>query len=103
VIIIHNRIRGMESMEKEIGEIIKNSQLKIKNEKDKKSKMGVRGEGTVKNFQQKISSGDENQILMSEANSERAPLRAALEVPLGYCLPLETFDTFGHKSMGNGL
>jgi hypothetical protein len=38
---------------------------------DENSKMGVRGEGTVKNFQKKISSDDENQILMSEANSER--------------------------------
>jgi hypothetical protein len=56
----------------------------MKNEKDKKSKMGVRGEGTVQNFQEKISSDDENQILMSEANTERAPLREALEVPLGY-------------------
>jgi transcription-repair coupling factor (superfamily II helicase) len=87
VIIIHNRIRGMESMEKEIEMIMKIGKQK----KDKKSKMGVRGEGTVQNFQQKISSDDESQILMSEANSERV------------CLPLETFDTFGHKSMGNGL
>jgi UPF0489 domain len=58
---------------------------------DKNSEMGVRGEGTVQNFQQKISSDDENQILMSEANSERV------------WLPLETFDTFGHKSMETGV
>jgi hypothetical protein len=38
---------------------------------DENSEMGVRGEGTVQNFQQKISSGDEKQILMGEANSER--------------------------------
>ena len=52
--------------------------------KDQKSNVEVRGEDTVQNFQQKISSDDENQILMSEANTERAPLREALEVPLGY-------------------
>ncbi len=38
---------------------------------DENTEIGVRGEGTVQNFRQKISSGDEKQIVMSEANSER--------------------------------
>jgi hypothetical protein len=43
----------------------------MKNEKDKKGKMEIRGEGTVQNFQKKISSDDESQRLMSEAKFER--------------------------------
>ena len=45
----------------------KNGEEKI----DDNGKIGVRGESTVQNFRQKISSGDENQVLMSKANSER--------------------------------
>jgi DNA polymerase III gamma/tau subunit len=39
--------------------------------KDDTSKVGVRGEGTVQNFQQKISSGDESKKIESVANTER--------------------------------
>lgn len=56
-----------EKIEEGFREFIKNGEEKI----DDTGKIGVRGEGTVQNFRQKISSGDENQILMGEANSER--------------------------------
>lgn len=52
----------------------------LPNNKDQKSEMGVRGEGTVWAMMK-------NSKLTSKANSERV------------WLPLETFDTFGHKSM----
>jgi DNA polymerase III gamma/tau subunit len=38
---------------------------------DDNSKVGVRGEGTVQNFQKKISSGDESKKIESVANTER--------------------------------
>jgi putative ATPase len=56
-------------------------------------RMGVRGEDTVWTV---MNTG----TTISEAGTEWVLLREALEIPLGYWLPTETFDTFGHKSMG---
>jgi putative ATPase len=80
--------------EKEIMEFLKKNMVRIQerypsiifgsNTKEQKSEMGVRGEGTVWGM---TKYGD----LMSEANTERV------------WLPLETFDTFGHKSMETGV
>lgn len=57
--------------EETVGQEVRVLVEKVASKKDKKSEMGVRGEGTVQKFREKISSDDENQILMSKANSER--------------------------------
>jgi hypothetical protein len=58
---------------------------------DKNGETGVRGEGTA----WAVMKAEKPR---SEANTEWVPLREALEIPLGYWLPLETFGTFSHKS-----
>jgi DNA polymerase III subunit gamma/tau len=47
-------------------EEMKNTDKKVS--KEENSRMGARGEDTVQNFRQKISSGDENSSMMSGAN-----------------------------------
>jgi hypothetical protein len=54
--------------------------------------MGVRGEDTVWTMMK-------NSTMNKRASTEWVSLSEALEIPLRYWLPLETFDTFGYKSM----
>ena len=91
IIILHNRIRGMEQMEKEIAMIVKSEKWKVK------SRSNTGDDLNIDEKQWNGGSGGETVWAEKKKWKWRAKREGAS------FSPLETFDTFGYKGMMNGF